>query len=106
LLSKETLFLVSDSVSLFCMSLRDYAASILLKDHIEPAALAADLFVSTRTLDRWHTLRKGPPRVIVGGRVWYRRDAVEQWLQSRTDRHARSPKASRARTRRQMVAQS
>jgi len=38
------------------------------------------LGVSERTLDRWHTLRKGPARINAGRRVLYRLSAVSTWL--------------------------
>lgn len=44
-------------------------------------AVAADLIgVSPRTLDRWHLLREGPPRILVGRQVRYRMSAIEEWL--------------------------
>lgn len=45
--------------------------------------LACELRVNRRTLDRWHRLRIGPPRVRVAGLVRYRRVAVEEWLKKR-----------------------
>ena len=42
--------------------------------------LSATLGVSERTLDRWHALRVGPPRIKMGQRVLYRREALEKWL--------------------------
>lgn len=42
----------------------------------------ADLLgVSERTLARWHSLRKGPPRVSAGRRPLYRLQAVQKWLE-------------------------
>jgi predicted DNA-binding transcriptional regulator AlpA len=38
--------------------------------------------VSERTLDRWHLLRIGPPRIKIGNRILYRTDAVLAWLRS------------------------
>ena len=42
---------------------------------------AQSLHVSPRTLDRWHTLRKGPPRFLVGGRVAYDLRDIVRWLE-------------------------
>lgn len=52
-----------------------------LLDREEVARL---LGISPRTLDRWHLLRKGPPRIRYGGsgHVRYRRSAVEKWVLS------------------------
>ncbi|WP_436637634.1 helix-turn-helix transcriptional regulator [Microbaculum sp. FT89] len=43
---------------------------------------AADLLgVSARTLDRWHALRIGPPRIRMGSQlVRYRRSSILEWL--------------------------
>ena len=38
--------------------------------------------VSERTLDRWHLLRKGPPRITLCRRILYRLEAVVTWLES------------------------
>ena len=41
----------------------------------------ADLLgVSPRTLDRWHLLRVGPPRIVVGRQVRYKLSSVQRWL--------------------------
>jgi predicted DNA-binding transcriptional regulator AlpA len=47
---------------------------------IPKGKLAEELNISTRTLDRWHSLRKGPPRVKVGNFIGYRQEAVQLWL--------------------------
>lgn len=44
----------------------------------EAAALA--LGISHRTLYRWHRLRKGPPQIKIGRKVYYRADAMREWL--------------------------
>jgi predicted DNA-binding transcriptional regulator AlpA len=36
--------------------------------------------VSGRTLDRWHRLKLGPPRVKIGNRIRYRVRSVIEWL--------------------------
>ncbi len=36
--------------------------------------------ISRRTLERWHALRIGPPRVRVGRLVLYKTEAVRRWL--------------------------
>ena len=40
--------------------------------------------ISERTLDRLHTNRTGPQRIKVGRRVLYSKQAVRQWLESKT----------------------
>jgi hypothetical protein len=43
--------------------------------------LAVELGLTIDTLRRWEALRFGPPCVRVGRKVYYRRDAVHDWLQ-------------------------
>ena len=40
------------------------------------------LSVSTRTLARWHAMRKGPPRVNAARSPRYRLEAVVRWLEA------------------------
>lgn len=42
--------------------------------------IAKGIHVSSRTLDRLHAKRLGPPRVHVGRRILYRKAAVLEWL--------------------------
>ena len=42
--------------------------------------LAEFLGKSSRTLDRWHSLRIGPPRIKAQSLILYRRAAVFDWL--------------------------
>ena len=51
-------------------------------DLITPRELAAALKMSLRTLARHHEARTGPPRISLGRHLFYRRAAVEAWLQS------------------------
>jgi hypothetical protein len=37
-----------------------------LANYFTPEELAAQLYVSLRTLNRWHARRQGPPRLIIG----------------------------------------
>jgi hypothetical protein len=52
----------------------------LLAEYMPPAQVAAELETCERTLARWHASRRGPPRILIGKRVMYRRAAVEEWL--------------------------
>lgn len=56
---------------------------LLGSEYIFPAALAAELRISTRTLDRLFTQRQGPPRVVIAGRILYKRQSVLAWLATR-----------------------
>ena len=57
----------------------------ILAEYMTPEELAGELGICKRTLDRWHASRSGPPRVSVGRRPLYRRDAVAQWLRKREE---------------------
>jgi len=61
----------------------------ILAGYLSKSRLAKNLRTTTRAIDRWHTLRIGPPRVSVGRKVLYRRDSVRAWLQSREQRKVR-----------------
>lgn len=59
-------------------------------DIVKKEVIAKLLGVTPRTLDRWHTLNQGPPRVRVGGQVRYRMSSVHRWLANREHAHAAS----------------
>ena len=45
--------------------------------------------IARRTLERWHSLRVGPPRVRVGRIAVYRVDEVRAWLEEQSSRRFR-----------------
>jgi predicted DNA-binding transcriptional regulator AlpA len=49
-------------------------------DYLTPAEVAEILGVSERTLNRWHSLRQGPPRCKIGRAVRYLADSVAAWM--------------------------
>lgn len=49
---------------------------------MKPAEVAQMLGISTRTLNRWHALRYGPPRCKIGRIVLYRKLAIFAWLEA------------------------
>ena len=53
----------------------------LLDDYLTRGELAAELDMCVRTLDRWHAMRRGPPRVTLGRLPLYRRAAVTAWIE-------------------------
>ena len=56
--------------------------SAFLSQYVTREQLASELGVTTRTLDKWAWLRKGPPKVKIGSRCYYSRKGVEKWLES------------------------
>ena len=56
---------------------------LLLDGYLRREELAQQLGVSARTIDRWQTLRCGPPRVAIGRTVLYSLESIRRWLQSR-----------------------
>ena len=50
---------------------------------------ARELGRCPRTLKRWRNLREGPPFIRIGRQIFYRREAVRDWLLSRE--HAAQP---------------
>ncbi len=64
----------------------------VLAEYMSRDELAAQLDRCPRTLDRWHSLRIGPPRTVLGRRVLYRRQAVAEWLRAQEE----PPPSSRA----------
>lgn len=54
--------------------------SRLMYGWISRLDLALELEVTVETLHRWEKLRFGPPCVRAGRKIYYRRDAVQDWL--------------------------
>ena len=52
----------------------------LLSGWISRLDLALELDLTVETLHRWEKLRFGPPCVRAGRKIYYRRDAVQDWL--------------------------
>jgi hypothetical protein len=66
--------------------------------YLPPEVLAAMIGVSTRTLQRWHVARTGPPRITLGRRNLYPEKRLPDWLASREvgplDRRRRPSRAA------------
>lgn len=62
----------------------------ILSEYVAINDLATELGVTRRTLSRWNQLREGPPQTLIGIRVYYRRDAVREWLRSREQSKGRA----------------
>lgn len=52
----------------------------LLADLLSPPDLARELDCTERTLKRWQAIGYGPKPIKIGGRVFYRRAAVKEWI--------------------------
>ncbi len=57
----------------------------ILQGYLTRDELAAQLGRCRRTLERWHSLRIGPPRIVVGRMVLYRIDSVREWLSAQQE---------------------
>jgi predicted DNA-binding transcriptional regulator AlpA len=62
--------------------------SIVLDGFLRREELARQLGVSPRTIDRWQSLREGPPRVHIGHTILYEVKAVREWLRSQEEQHS------------------
>jgi predicted DNA-binding transcriptional regulator AlpA len=58
-------------------------ARLVLEGFLRRDELAQQLGLSPRTIDRWESLRQGPPRVSVGRTILYNIQSVREWLLSR-----------------------
>lgn len=57
-------------------------SATLLSDYITREQLAKELNLTPRTLDKWAWQRRGPAKVKIGNRCYYKRSAVAEWLES------------------------
>jgi hypothetical protein len=65
------------------------AEPLIAGEYIKPEQLAEELGISLRSLARWHSLRVGPPRVVIGRIILFRRAAVAEWLRAREEQTRR-----------------
>jgi hypothetical protein len=72
------------------------ASSDFLDGFVSEEAYAARRGVSIRTCQRDRQLRQSPPYVLIGRRVYYRVEAVRDWLIARERSGDRKPSGSRA----------
>ncbi|MCK1271567.1 MULTISPECIES: helix-turn-helix domain-containing protein [unclassified Bradyrhizobium] len=54
--------------------------SDVLSDLLDREKAARLLGIAPRTLDRWHNENVGPPRLLIGRKVRYRRTSLDNWL--------------------------
>lgn len=70
-------------------------ADRVIADLMTLPELAEELNVTPRTIMRWHARRQGPPRIRVGGRVYFRAGAVRDWLLAKEKSEPRSSATNR-----------
>jgi len=75
---------------------RNPKRSLQIQGYSTPAETAAKLGISERTLARLIALRQGPPRTMIGRRIYYNDDSILEWLKGqealqncRTERRGR-----------------
>jgi hypothetical protein len=68
-----------------------------LQGYISEEEYAARRGVSVRTCQRDRQLRQSPPYVLIGRQVFYRVEAIREWLVARERQDDRTPTAPRAR---------
>lgn len=56
---------------------------VITPDYVSAAQLAKEFGVSKRTLWIWRRKNDSPPVTIIGKAVYYRRQAVSDWLRKR-----------------------
>lgn len=66
----------------------------LFSDYLTLAEMAHELGVSERTLTRWHSLRVGPPRTIIGRKILYHAPAARAWMAAQTEEVPQRGKAA------------
>ena len=65
------------------------ATDNFLSDFFTKDQLGKVLNKDPRTLDRWHAMRQGPPRIKLGRTILYRRSSVMAWLGAQEERPRR-----------------
>ena len=56
---------------------------MLLDEYFSDVALATELGKKPRTIKSWRDQRVGPPVTYLGGKPFYRKESVKNWLLSR-----------------------
>ena len=68
------------------------ADGIVANEFLTEEDLAKEVKRSVRTIRRWNSLKLGPPRVVIGNLILFRRESVLEWLRSREDGATRGRK--------------
>ena len=65
--------------------MEETSSANLLNEYFSLNQLAKELHRSVRTIQRWETMRMGPPRIKIGNLVLYPKSKLRVWLESQTD---------------------
>jgi predicted DNA-binding transcriptional regulator AlpA len=63
--------------------------------YVRERELANMLGVTARTVRRWEAMREGPPRIKISKQVFYRIEAVHEWLRANEQQPLRRQKRGR-----------
>ena len=69
------------------------SAPELLQGYLSEEEYAEQRGVTLRTCQRDRALRQSPPYVVMGRQVYYRIEAVREWLMKREQTNDRTPKS-------------
>jgi hypothetical protein len=69
------------------------SASELLHGYLSEEEYAKQRGVTLRTCQRDRALRQSPPYVIMGRQVYYRLEAIREWLVKREQSNDKTPKS-------------
>ena len=72
--------------------MQDIHSHSILEGYVTPLQLAKEIGVTLRTLSRWEALRIGPPRTVIGRKIFYKTDSVRAWLDAPQQRWAKRRK--------------
>ncbi len=68
----------------------------LIGDYLTAEQASNQLGITRRTFDAMCARREGPPRTRIGRRVYYRKEALADWLLQQEHRQVRSRASRRA----------
>jgi len=55
---------------------------LLGEEYFDEAETAAALHKQVNTLRVWSVRRQGPPRIVVGRKIFYKKSSLKAWLNS------------------------
>ncbi len=76
--------------------LEEHRDGALIGDYLTAEQAANQLGITRRTFDAMCARREGPPRTRIGRRVYFRKEALADWLLQQENRQVRSRASRRA----------